>query len=294
MKSVSLLFTETVIKDNGEQLVIKIRLGDDCKNGHQGFSVTGDLYSGAGRGDKSLISGGCIHEDILLERPQYKRFVDLHLCDYYGVHMHAVANGYYHLKSNPMTTEKFCEYYRVTEAEYNALSNSGDQHHFGYLLKELGILDRWRVEAAEAIKVLEEMCGVEFENNSVKSNYSMTVEELNNIGRLVNEGYYSSIAVEERRLKVIEETKLKKLKDLEDKFVKTLLDETKDYRKSRIAVELFGTDDNIIYYKHTKEIVMGWNKSTYSRQYSETEFKQYLDVIKEDALFSDCEISLKD
>jgi hypothetical protein len=95
----------------GNPIIIKIRLNDECKNGHQDFSITGTTYRLFEKGDRkdgdwkvfngknyTFDSGGCIHETILKVKPELKIFVDLHLCDYKGIPMHAVANGFYHLR----------------------------------------------------------------------------------------------------------------------------------------------------------------------------------------------------
>ena len=79
-------------------MTIKIRLDDECENGHQDFSITGDIYQkGKPKTDRYFLSGGCIHEEILKVRPDLKIFVNLHLSDYDGVPMHPTANMIYFL-----------------------------------------------------------------------------------------------------------------------------------------------------------------------------------------------------
>jgi hypothetical protein len=288
-----LRFTRTVVRENGEQLVIKIRLNDECKNGHQDFSITGDLYEGSGRDDRSFISGGCIHEEILQDCPEYKLFIDLHLCDYNGIPMHAVANGYYHLSQGEMTKEKYCEYYRITSDIYYQLKDSPDQLHFGYMLKKLGVLDIWKAEALEGISILESLTGEKFLNDSKRSQYSMTEDELKRVEELIAQGYYTPSEVEERKEKDILDKKSKKIKDAEESFENILKNARIDLTISLIAVELFGTRDNIIYYPHTNECVLNWYNSCYTKRYSETEFKMFLDVAKEHKVTKDLIFKLK-
>ena len=78
--------------------VIKIKLNDECKNGHQDFSITANLYKhNAVKTDRNCIGGGCCHDDILKIAPEFKQFIDLHLCDKDGIPMYASANGYFHI-----------------------------------------------------------------------------------------------------------------------------------------------------------------------------------------------------
>ena len=46
--------------------VISIRLNDECKNGHEDFSITADFWKlERPKTDKNWIMGGCCHEEIL-------------------------------------------------------------------------------------------------------------------------------------------------------------------------------------------------------------------------------------
>lgn len=288
-----LRFTRTVVRENGEQLVVYIKLNDECKNGHQDFAITGDLYKGSGRGDGSFISGGCIHEEILQDCPEYKLFTDLHLCDYNGVPMHAVANGYYHLSQGDMDKEKYCKYYRITSDIYDQLKDSPDQLHFGYMLKKLGVLDIWKAEALEGISILESLTGDKFLNDSKRSQYSMTEDELKRVEELINQGYYIPSKVEERKEKDILDKKSKQIKDAEETFEKTVEKARIELTLGLIAIELFGKKDNIIYYSHTNKCVLNWSDSYYYKKYSETEFKMFLDVAKEHKVTKDLIFKLK-
>lgn len=288
-----LRFSKTFIRKNGEQLVVKIRLNDECKNGHQDFAITATLYSGAGRSDRSYMSGGCIHEEIIKDFPEAKLFIDLHLCDYNGVPMHAVANGYYHLKQGKMSMERFCEYYRVTSDIYDELKDSPDQHYFGYMLKKLGVLDIWKAQALEGIATLEEWTGEKFLNDSKKSQYSMTEEELKRVEELIAQGYYEPNEVAGRKQKKINEEKTKAIKEAEDKFKATKKKAKIELTLDLIAIELFGKRENIIYYNNTNTCVLNWNDSSYNRKYTETEFKMFLDVAKEHSVTKDFIFKLK-
>ena len=89
-------------------IYVEIRLNDQCSNGHQDFSITGDIYENqtGNKNDRYHATGGCIHEHILKHFPQFKIFVDLHLCDYKGNPMYTDANRFYHIKQGFDRLEK--------------------------------------------------------------------------------------------------------------------------------------------------------------------------------------------
>lgn len=296
MKTTNLKFSKTYIRSNGENLIVNIRLNDQCKNGHQDFSITGDLYSGKGRSDRSLIAGGCIHDEILKTCPEFKIFTDLHLCDYNGVPMHAIANGYYHMQNGyfseykKLTPEefktKFCEYYRVTPAQFDELKKAKDQNYFGFLIYSLGILDQWKEDAKKAIAKLEELTGDTFIVDSEKSQFNMEPEQLKAIESKVKEGFYSDDKIEAREEAKAQAAKAEKLEKLESNYKQALKEKEIDYLIDKTLINLFGTCSNVIYYKHTDEVVFNWSGSSYDKNYTSEEFEQFkmeafkLDILK--------------
>ncbi len=251
---------------DGNRITIKIRLSDECKNGHQDFSITGDIYEkGKPKTDRYFISGGCIHEDILQARPDLKIFIDLHLCDYKGVPMHAVANGFYHLRQgfnntkpgSPEFMTEYCEYYRITTAQFRELNNCHNQLQFAVLLDKLGILAQWEKQANEAIKLLEEMTGKIFLVDSKKSQYyPPTLEELKEEEEKQANGYYTPEAAQQR-----EEAKrqgiLDKLAAKRDKDIETAVTEF-EVKKQVLIIGGEAALNNCIYYTHSKTLSFNW------------------------------------
>ena len=183
----------------GNRVEIDISLSDPCHNGHNDFSITGSVYeAGKLRIDKYMVTGGAIGSYIAKQFPEFAIFNRLHLCDANGVPMYAIANGFYHLtngfydKTKDLKTE-FCEYYRVTPEQFDVLATAKDQDYYGYLLIKLNILDQWKTEANEAIKLLELLTGDKFKDDSVKSNFdALTPERIAEIEEQINAGYYSA------------------------------------------------------------------------------------------------------
>lgn len=170
----------------GNYMQIKISLNDECKNGHQDFAITADIYKkGKPKIDKYFIMGGCCHEEILKARPDLKIFVDLHLCDYKGIPMHAVENGFYFLREgfNDIKPEhvnfppKFCEYYRISYSQFQVLSKCENKLQYALKLKELNILRQWEKQANKAIKTLEEMTRQKFIVDSKHTQFNEPTQE---------------------------------------------------------------------------------------------------------------------
>ena len=71
------------------RLVAIVRHDDRCKNGHNSFSITGELS-----GSDGTESGGCMHEDIAEHFPELRHLIKWHLCSTDGP-LHYVANTVY-------------------------------------------------------------------------------------------------------------------------------------------------------------------------------------------------------
>ncbi|APZ82887.1 hypothetical protein [Flavobacterium phage FL-1] len=136
------------VAKNGIQYTIKIRLNDECKNGHNDFSITGEYWeAGKPKQERYSLGGGAIGDQIAKEFPEFAIFNNLHLCDVKGAPMYAIANGFYHLNTQEMEQAKFCKYYRVSTDQYQILKTAEDEKHFKYLLYTIGVVEQWQEEA---------------------------------------------------------------------------------------------------------------------------------------------------
>ena len=77
------------------RIMAKIRHDDSCGNGHNTFSITGDIDRKAGNGRWMVEAGGCIHEDIAIHFPELAPFIKWHLVSTDGP-MGYLANTLYH------------------------------------------------------------------------------------------------------------------------------------------------------------------------------------------------------
>jgi len=250
----------------GNSMTIKIRLNDECKNGHQDFSITGDIYQkGKPKIDRYHISGGCIHEDILKVMPELQIFVNLHLCDYEGIPTYAVENGFYHLTNgfNNVKPEdknfkiEFCEYYRIDSMQFDVLSTSKNKLKYALLLQSLGILAQWKIEANKAIELMENFTGKKFLIDSLKTQYhAPTLEQINEENKKQLEGYYT-IEAENEREKSMQVEILQKLAYDRDKEIKKY---TNEYEVKKAVLLIGGKKalDNCIFYNHSNELAFNW------------------------------------
>ena len=262
-------------------IIVSITLNDECKNGHQDFSITASIFKAGKRNDNAYLSGGSCHSDILEFFPEFKIFVDLHLADYSGVPIYAVENGFYHLRSgfnNTKTTDsnfkkEFCEYYRITGIQFDKINQSENKLEFAILLKETGILQGWNLEGLKGIKLLEKLTGNTFVCDSKKTQYTPPKEEeIKQFTKNVDSGFYSLENKRERAKQKRRERKLKVINDLKNDYLKTeakareekevkmfvLSHIEKLHSKKRNKFSLDFTFDNFIYYEHKKEVSFNW------------------------------------
>jgi calcineurin-like phosphoesterase family protein len=250
----------------GNPITINIRLNDECKNGHQDFAITGDIYEKEKpRTDRYFISGGCIHEEILKARPDLKIFVSLHLCDYKGIPMYAAANGFYHLRNgfnntkpeSPEFASTFSDYYRISANQFKALSECENELQYAIKLQNLGILAQWENEANTAIKLLEDMTGKKFLVDSKRTQFDpITSEQLKAEEEKQNSGFYSPEAKQQRE----EEKKAAILDKLEAQRDKEINEVVTEFEVKRQVLEIGGEAalNNCIYYDHSKQLAFNW------------------------------------
>lgn len=265
METNSMIYRTDKVVGN-KHIFVTIRLNDECKNGHQDFAITADIYEkDKPKIDKYWLSGGCCHEEILKAFPKFKMFVDLHLCDYLGNPMYATANGFYHLKngfhSEPINSSnfenKFCEYYRISKKDFKVLSGAESKVHYAMLLMELDIPSKWKKKADKAIKTLESLTNSKFLVDSVRDQFGMpSEEELAEERKKIANGYYTA---EQKKKRHNESVKLfiEELKESAKKKVEEI------YKERDIKIELFKIGgkkllDSAIYYSHTDTLSFNW------------------------------------
>jgi hypothetical protein len=281
-KSNSIRFTtEKTINNGTEVLIAKIRLNDECRNGHQDFSVTGESYvAGKPRTDRNMLCCGAMGDTIKQHFPELGILCDLHLCDYNGIPMHAVANMYYHLHNRfgsngpdvgtPEHENKFKEYYRISNHDYEIISKAKSKRHFQLLVMETDILSNWHRQARTAIALLEELSGYKFVNDSVRSNYvPMPQEDIADELKLIESGYYSEEQIAKREQQKAAAERLAIIQDTDNKIRKLELE--RDINLAIFDVAGKRGVEHTIYYSHLKAVKFNWRK--FGEQLTESEIE---------------------
>lgn len=248
--------------ENGENFVItaRVSLDDDCNNRSFSFSVTCDIKRIAKNGRRVDGGGGADNDRILEHFPKLAPFVALHGANWDGVPLHAVENGYYHAhKSAP---EVFESHSRISPAEAAALRGAPDKAYYKHLLFELGIVDRWRAEAAAAVALLETMTGKKFVNPYApeveRSRLIYSDEERAEISEKIAAGYYTPVAIEERRL-AAEAAKLDNTRARIIAHAEKLIKKATNEKNVLLFILAAGLPvDNVIYYDHTNTAKFNW------------------------------------
>lgn len=270
----------TVVKSFREKgitykVITTIKLHDECKNGTCSWSITGILQQKKGNGRFYDIGHGCIHEGILKASPKLKMFVDLHSCDWHGVPLYPVGKGYYLLQKDKKQAKK---YLRVTDEELEFLAKCEDKDYFKYQLFALGIVERWQEESRKAIQALEELTGDVWVNpykeSEERHRFVLSDEEREKMEGKILSGYYTEIAIQERK----EAERITKIEKRKNEVIKTFEKRINKATKEKdVKLAILGDGlllDNYIYYVEGNNVV--FNYYSYHDKVTEEEYNNML------------------
>lgn len=89
---------DIVVRGQKMRIIATVRHDDECGNGNNSFSITGEIYE-YGRDGRQLKrepwTCGCIHKDVEKHFSELAPFIKWHLCSTDGP-MHYIANTVYH------------------------------------------------------------------------------------------------------------------------------------------------------------------------------------------------------
>ncbi len=278
MKSNRLFYSASRVK-GGVNMTVEVKLADDYQNGHIDFSCTATGWVvGKPRNDKYMVCGGCCHEQIIKVFPELKIFCDLHLCDCHGAPMYVSANGLYFLKNSKKSVLMYSDY-QFTEEEYNQFKSCVDnEEEFIYFLNKFNIPQRWMQKAQEGIKLLQELTGKEFQDDSVRYHYPTPSQELiKKYELLESQGYFLPEEISKRKQAAFEAVIKKREDDLIEKRNKQI-----DKINQKLAVDLYILrsgilSDNFIYYDHEQKVVFNW--MDYGDKITQEQFVDFINSV---------------
>ncbi len=101
-------------KSYGARALIKakIRFDDNCRNGHNTFAITGEIYI---PGARDCEACGCIHDDLAKAFPELDPMIKWHLTSSDSP-MHYIANAVYHASNRDHRGKAAGEPYAFAEA----------------------------------------------------------------------------------------------------------------------------------------------------------------------------------
>jgi hypothetical protein len=273
-------------------LKIRIRLNDECGNGHEDFSITADITHPTIRRDGGVLACGCQHDEIMAAAPEFAPFIVLHLCDAEGVPMHAMANGFYWLAGSmpeafPAATrpndpaEKcagiLASHFRMTPAEVAELQAAGirDAVHLSAWMESRGYRARWQAEASAAIATLEGLTGARFKSAAVRRNWEPVAPEvLAEMQAKEAAGYYLPEQAAARDATRREAEKAKRIAAIHTDHDARVAKSLAEMQTKLFLAENDAPAGNVIYYSHTNTLTFNWNTGTYTRAWTREEFEE--------------------
>jgi len=255
METRNKLFFSTTRTVGGEFYKIEIKLADDCKNGHEDFSIGADYWkANKNRTEQNQLGffGGCSVTEIF---PEFEIFGRLSNSDYLGQPTYAIQNGLYFLQNE--TKEKAMDYLRITETEFDILRKCTEEGHLAILLEDLGIRQRWALEANEAKKQLENLCGYQFVSAATRSNW-VSDDKMNEFRELKKTGYYTPKAAKARSEAAKADKFEKARQALKAEREKAIHKAETGFNVKLAILDAGYLSTNFIYYDHSNQIAFNW------------------------------------
>lgn len=270
-----------VIKGN-EKTVIKIRLDDECRNGHEDFSLTCDIYEKR-NGIWRDSGGGCAHAHILKLRPDLAPFAVLHLCDFSGLPMRCAANALYWFagidpakiteeyhggsgngaKSPDECRRIFAEHIHATPEQVAEIIRRSPRTELELraVLEDMGFIAQWKAEADAAIATLEQWTGQKFAPaNPVHRWQAVTPEQRAEIEARKASGYHEPDQVAARDAAAASAERAKRIAEIDADLAAAIEKATRGAQVARyMAARYYPRLQNFIYYDHTNTVRFNWS-----------------------------------
>ena len=247
---------------------IELSLDDDCKNGSEDFSIVGYKYpKGKPHTDCYCVIGGAIGHELSKVFSDLKLFSVLHLASFDGVPYGVIGNGMYFMTEDKWPVEKWCSCYNTTPEYYSALYPFRyDAIGFQQQTISLGLTEKWKKMADEAIAKLEKLSGNHFVSKATKPSMKQyTEEELASYKEKLASGYYTEEAVEKRALAVFNhawDLCMQRDREYKDNQIRKIEQEYSVCSAVKTVLKEEGIPanfDDFIYYEHTNTVNFFWH-----------------------------------
>ena len=299
MQTASLKFTTSKTKGT-ERLKVTIRLNDECKNGHEDFAITAELFDITPKGER-WSAVGCLHDEIARFFPEFAPFIALHLCNHEGVPMHGIANGFhwfsglfadglgqpYHpgAGSGAKTAEQ-CraivrDHLHTDEVTINTIiaAMPRTKEEFSFVLENLGMRERWKNEALAAIAQLEALATKDgtrprFVSQATRNTWEpLTDQQRKQIEERQASGYYNPDQVAARDAEARAALRADREKALRAEHAKKTNEINGDLARSLYYLDTTHQGKNLIFYPHTNTIQANWTST--EKLWTEQEFNAF-------------------
>jgi len=251
---------------NDTVVYVTIKLNDECRNGHNDFSITGKVYQkGKPKTNKYMICCGCCHDEILEAFPEFKVFVDLHLCSSDGYPMFLGQNAAYWISLGE--DKKAMDDLRCDIDMYDKLySYYIDNLLFKKAIADYGLLDVWSEQAKKAISFLERLTGNEFVENKHVPFFSEKEIELIESGCVTLESVLNKRKIEKQ------EKRAKQIEEIEKKYSAQIAGAELEKKVRLLMLDFDG--ENWIWYSHSDTLC--FNLKSYERKVTKEEVEAFM------------------
>lgn len=232
----------------------EVRCDDECKNGHDTFSITGEIYI-PGRRDSEAC--GCLHDEIAARFPELAPYIRWHLTSTDGP-MHYLANAIYHAGFTlGMENARNLDHLKSTIV-------------YGAVDSDLSI-DLESLDAEQLLAFLDARFPALMQQFKADVNALFGSEVVTDVAA---EAYpYSGTLSTPHNRNVIRQKKRQQITDQADSAIRN---ETTE-RDGKLWLLDHGLSiENVIYYSHTDIFTFGWREKV-----TDAEASKILDVISE-------------
>jgi hypothetical protein len=162
----------------------------------------------------------------------------------------------------------------------------------------LGIVDHWEEESRKAIEHLEQITGKKFVNpyneNDEKFVLRYTQEELDDMTKKIDSGYYSQEQIEARDRKKREAKHYADRERIVNRFDKEIRKSETEKQVYLYVFDMLGTIENIIYYCHSNTLTFNWSNMSHERKWTREEFDGFLNNVDRSQLPDGIKLEFKE